>query len=262
VKRWLKRWLPRRLRHGEEATLVEHLDELRSRIVVSLAVIVPAFILAFAFHQKIIDWLTRPLPDEKRLVTLGVVEPFTTSVKVSLMAGLALALPVLLWQIWSFLAPAVDAHLQRVVLLFVVIATTLFAGGVVFMYYIVLPRALDFLTTFDDELYDIQIRASYYYSFVSWTLLAGGLAFQMPVFVLALVRLRILSADKLRRNRKIAFVILLVFAILLPTVDPVSLAFEFVPLILLYEASIWLSVLMERRWQQSWDDELAEAGSS
>ncbi len=258
----VRRWLPRRLHHGEEATLVEHLDELRSRIVVSLVVVVPAFLLAFAFHERIIDWLTRPLPADKSLVTLGVVEPFTTSVKVSLMAGLALALPVLLWQVWSFLAPAVEEHFQRVVLVFVVIATSLFACGVVFMYYVVLPRALDFLTTFDDELYDIQIRASYYYSFVTWTLLAGGLAFQMPIFLLALVRLRILSADRLRRNRRIAFVLLLVFAILLPTVDPVSLAFEVVPLVLLYEASIWLSLLMERRWQRAWDDELAEAGSS
>jgi sec-independent protein translocase protein TatC len=257
-----RRWLPRRLHHGEEATLVEHLDELRSRIVISLVALVPAFVLAFAFHEKIIEWLTGPLADDKKLITLGVIEPFTTSVKVSLIAALGLALPVLLWQIWSFLAPAVEVHAQRIVLVSVLLATGLFACGVVFMYYIVLPRALEFLTTFDEELYDIQIRASYYYSFVSWTLLAGGLAFQMPIFVLALVRLRIVSAEKLRRNRRIAFVILLVFAILLPTVDPVSLAFEVVPLVLLYEASIWASVLMERRWQHAWDDELAEAGSS
>jgi len=257
-----RRWLPRRLHHGEEATLVEHLDELRSRIVISLVALVPAFIFTFAFHERIIDWLTGPLAEDKKLITLGVIEPFTTSVKVSLIAALGLALPVLLWQIWSFLAPAVEVHAQRIVLVSVFLATGLFVCGVVFMYYIVLPRALEFLTTFDDELYDIQIRASYYYSFVSWTLLAGGLAFQMPIFVLALVRLRIVSAEKLRRNRRIAFVILLVFAILLPTVDPVSLAFEVVPLVLLYEASIWASVLMERRWQHAWDDELAEAGSS
>jgi sec-independent protein translocase protein TatC len=257
----MRRWLPRRLQHGEEATLVEHLDELRSRLIVSLVALVPAFGLAFAFHERLIDWLTGPLPDDKRLVTLGVVEPFTTSVKVSLIAALALAFPILLWQIWSFLAPAVEVHAQRVVLTCVLVATSLFASGVLFMYYVVLPKALDFLTTFDDELYDIQIRASYYYSFVSWTLLAGGLAFQMPVFVLALVRLRILSSARLRRNRKIAFVGLLVFAILLPTVDPVSLAFEVVPLLVLYEASIWASVLLERRWRRTWDEDVLEAGA-
>ena len=257
----LRRWLPRRLRHGEEATLVEHLGELRSRIIISLLAFVPCFVFTFAFHEHIIDWLTRPLPEERKLVTLGVVEPFTTSIKVSLIAALALALPVLLWQVWSFLAPAVEAHAQRIVLVAVLVATTLFAGGVTFMYYVVLPRALAFLTTFDDELYDIQIRASYYYSFVSWTLLAGGLAFQLPIFVLALVRLRVVSSDRLRRNRGMAFVILLVLAILLPTVDPVSLGFEVVPLVLLYEASIWLAVLMERRWERAWAEEPLEAES-
>jgi sec-independent protein translocase protein TatC len=255
------RWVPRRLQHGEEATLVEHLDELRSRLIISLVAIIPAFILAFVFHEDIIEWLTGPLPDDKKLVTLGVVEPFSTSIKVSMIAALAFALPVLLWQIWSFLAPAVEVHAQRVVLVSVLLATTLFACGVMFMYYIVLPRALDFLTSFDENIYDIQIRASYYYSFVSWTLLAGGLAFQLPIFILALVRLRVLSSERLRKNRGTAFVILLVFAILLPTVDPVSLAFEVVPLVLLYELSIWLSVFMERRWQQVWAEEWLETES-
>jgi sec-independent protein translocase protein TatC len=82
----------------------------------------------------------------------------------------------------------------------------------------------------------------------------------MPIFVLALVRLRVLTSARLRRNRRIAFVLLLVFAILLPTVDPVSLAFEVVPLVLLFELSIWLSVLMERRWDRGWDEDYAEAG--
>jgi sec-independent protein translocase protein TatC len=257
----MRRWLPRRLSHGEEATLVEHLDELRSRLIISLLFVVPAFLLAFAFHEDIMEWLTGPLPDDKRLVTLGVTEPFTTSVKVSLIAAIALALPVLLWQTWAFLAPAVEPHFQRIVVVFVAMATALFACGVLFMYYIVLPRALDFLTSYDENLYDIQIRASYYYSFAAWTLLAGGLAFLMPVFVLGLVRLRVLTSSRLRRNRRMAFVLLLVFAILLPTVDPVSLAFEVVPLVLLFELSIWLSVFMERRWQRDWDEELFESGT-
>jgi sec-independent protein translocase protein TatC len=256
----VRRWLPRRLLHGEEATLVEHLDELRTRLIVVLVALVPAFLLAFVFHEQIMEWLTGPLPNDKKLVTLGVTEPFTTSVKVSMIAGLALALPVLLWQIWAFFAPAVEPHFQRIVLVFVVIATALFATGVVFMYYVVLPRALDFLTSYDDNLYDIQIRASYYYNFAALTLLGGGLAFLMPIFVLGLVRLRVLTSNRLRSNRRIAYVLLLVFAILLPTVDPVSLAFEVVPLVLLFELSIWMSVLMERRWQREWDEELAGAG--
>jgi sec-independent protein translocase protein TatC len=256
----LRRWLPRRLDHGEEATLVEHLDELRSRLIIALTAIIPIFLVTFAFHERIMEWLTGPLPEDKRLVTLGVTEPFTTSVKVSMIAALAIALPVILWQAWAFLAPAVQPHFERVVLTLVALATLLFVCGVAFMYVVVLPRALDFLTSYDDELYDIQIRASYYYTFAAMTLLAGGLAFLMPIFVLGLVRLRILTSDRLRQNRRIAFVLLLCFAILLPTVDPVSLAFEVVPLLLLFEMSIWLSVFMERRWDRSWDEEFAETG--
>ena len=254
-----RRLLPRRLTHGEEATLVEHLDELRTRLIICLLAIVPAFALAFAFHENIVEWLTVPLPDDRNLVTFGVTEPFTTSVKVSLIAALGLVLPVILWQIWAFFAPAVSPNFERVALLFVVLATSLFAMGVVFIYYIVLPRALDFLTSYDEDLYDIQIRASYYYTFVAMTLLGGGLAFLMPIFVVALVKLRILTSTRLRQNRKIAYVILLVFAALLPTVDPVSLALEIVPLVLLFEASIWASVLMERRWPaETWEEELPE----
>ena len=256
----MRRWLPRRLDHGEEATLVEHLDELRSRIIISLVAIVPAFVLTFAFQENIIAWLTGPLPDDKRIVTLGVTEPFTTSVTVSLMAALAIVLPVLLWQTWGFFAPAVGEHQQRIVLVLVMIGTALFACGVAFMYYVVLPRALEFLTTWNEDLQDIQIRAGYYYTFVALLLVAGGIMFLLPIFVLGLVRLRVLSSDRLRRNRRIAFVLLLVFAALLPTVDPVSLAFEVVPLVLLFELSIWVSVFMERRWERGWDEDFAETG--
>ncbi len=256
----IRRWLPRRIGHGEEATLVEHLDEFRSRLIIALFAIIPLFVLCFVFHEQIMEWLTGPLPDDKKLVTLGVTEPFTTSVKVSFIAAIALALPVLLWQAWAFLAPAVQPHFERVILAFVVLASTLFVLGVLFMYYVVLPRALDFLTSYDANIYNIQIRASYYYSFAALTLLAGGLAFLMPIFVLALVRLRVLTSNRLRKNRRIAYVLLLAFAILLPTVDPVSLAFEVVPLLILFEMSIWLSVLMERRWERGWDEDYAEAG--
>jgi sec-independent protein translocase protein TatC len=128
----------------------------------------------------VIDWLTGPLPDDKRLVTLGVTEPFTTSVMVSVVVALAIVLPILLWQIWAFLAPAVAPQFERIALAFVTLATGLFACGVLFMYYVVLPRALEFLTNYDDELYDIQIRASYYYNFVALLLLGGGIAFLLP----------------------------------------------------------------------------------
>src|SRR5918992_141546 len=122
--------LPRRLRHGEEATLVEHLGELRARLVVSLVALAVAFVAVFAVHERLVRFLKRPLPEDVELVTLGVTEPFSTSVKVSLYAAFALALPVILFQAWSFLAPAFAPHLQRVVATFVGLATILFAAGV------------------------------------------------------------------------------------------------------------------------------------
>ncbi|HXH88804.1 MAG TPA: twin-arginine translocase subunit TatC [Gaiellaceae bacterium] len=241
--------LPKRLAHGEEATLVEHLGELRTRLVIALFAIVPAFAVSFAFHEQLIDWLTNPLPDDKSLVTLGVTEPFTTAVKVSLAAAVAITLPILLYQLWSFMAPAIEEHTQRVVSVFVVFSTILFAGGVAFSYWIVLPRALSFLTNFGADQFEIDIRAAYYFSFVTVTLLASGLAFQMPIFILALVRLRVLTAAKLRGNRRLGYVLMIVFAVLLPTVDPVSLALEVAPLLILFELSIWLSSFMEKRWK-------------
>ena len=247
----MRRRLPRRLGYGEEATLVEHLDELRTRLIVSLLAVGLAFPITYYFHETLIEWLIRPLPDDREgdIVTLGVAEPFTTAVKVSFYGALAIAFPVLLWQAWSFFAPAVEEGRQRVVARFVALATALFAGGLAFAYFVVLPPALRFLTNFDEELYDTQIRASYYLSFVTLMIFATGLVFQLPIFVLALVRLGILTSAQLRRNRKIGYVALLGGAILLPTVDPVSLALEVAPLWILFELSIWASVFMERRWR-------------
>jgi sec-independent protein translocase protein TatC len=243
--------LPRRLQHGEEASLVEHLGELRARLLISLLSVAVVFPIAFYFREHLIDWLSAPLPDDQHIVTLGVTEPFFTVVKVCLYASFAVALPVVLFQVWSFLAPAIEENTQRVVAAFSVLATALFAAGMAFAYFVVLPRALTFLTNFGDEFFETQIRASYYFSFVSLAIVAMGLVFEMPIFILALVRLRVLTADRLRSNRRMGIFIVVVIAILLPTVDPVSLAFEVVPLLLLFEASIWLAVFMERRWERT-----------
>jgi sec-independent protein translocase protein TatC len=119
---------------------------------------------------------------------------------------------------------------------------------VAFGYVVVLPKALEFLTGFNDELFNVQIRASYYFSFVLVALLGMGLVFELPVFVLTLVRLRIVTSAQLRRNWRFGVVAVFLVAILLPTVDPVSLAFEVVPLLALYFLSVWLATIMEKRW--------------
>jgi sec-independent protein translocase protein TatC len=240
--------LPRRLGYGEEATLVEHLDELRSRLIVSLIAVGVALPFTYAFHERLVDWLLKPLPDDRQVVTLGVTEPFTTSLKVSFYAALALAFPVLVWQTWNFLAPAMEHGRQRIIRWFVAFASVLFLSGMAFAYFVILPPALEFLANYDSDLYNIQIRASYYLSFTSLLIFATGLVFQLPIFIIALVRIGILTTTQLRKNRRVAYVILLGAAILLPTVDPVSLVFEVAPLWVLFELSIWLSVILERRW--------------
>jgi sec-independent protein translocase protein TatC len=245
------RRLPRRLHHGEEATLVEHLDELRARLLIALVALAVGGGVAFGFHKTLLNWLRAPLPEaHEKLTTFGVTEPFLTSLRVSFYAGFALALPVLLWQLWGFLAPAFEEAHQRVVAGFVALATVLFAGGMVFAYFVVLPPALRFLTNYDDEIFNIQIRARDYLSFATVTILAVALVFELPIFVLSLVRIGMLSSEKLRRNRRTGIVIVIAVAVLLPSVDPVSLAFEAIPLLLLFEGSIWLSVFFEKRWNE------------
>src|SRR5919202_1994538 len=143
--------LPRRLAHGEPAELVEHLGELRARLVVALAALAGGFAVAYAVHGRILGWLEAALPPEHRkLVTYGVAEPFTTSIKVSLYAGLALALPVILWQVWAYLAPAFDERVQRTVVGLVGLATALLVAGVAFGYRVALPAATHFLTSYDE----------------------------------------------------------------------------------------------------------------
>jgi len=245
------RLLPRRLRHGEEATLVEHLGELRSRLVVSLVALAIGFTVAYVFHDNLIHWLNQPLPPARRHpITFGVAEPFLTSVMVSMFAGFLLALPVILWQVWSFFAPAMMESTQRVVGAFVLFATVLLVGGIAFGYWIALPAAVHFLTNYDSNLYNIQIRARDYYSFASLVLLAIGLVFELPIFVLALVRIGILTTAKLRRNRRIGYVIVAVIAVALPGVDPITTLAEMIPLMALFEGSIWMSVFFERRWNR------------
>ena len=239
--------LPKRLEHGQGAELVDHLDELRSRLIVSAIAVAAAFSVAYVEHARLVRWLEAPLPPGKKLVTFGVAEPFLTSLQVSLAAGIAVALPIVLWQLWSFLAPAVDPKAQRAVVSCVVFATALFAGGIAFGYGVALPAALKFLTTYDNSLYTIQIRAHEYISFSVAVLVAVGVVFELPAVIVTLVRLGIISSRSLRSHRRAGYAIVAAIAVALPGVDPVTTALEMVPLMLLFEGSIWLSVLIERR---------------
>jgi sec-independent protein translocase protein TatC len=242
------RRLPRRLDHGEEATLVEHLEELRWRLFIILSALAIGTILAFAFHTHILDWMNHPLPaGRRRPVTLGVAEPFTVSLTVSIYAGFLLSLPVTLWQIWSFFAPAFDPGIERRVLGLVAFATVLGVAGLAFGYFILLPRAVHWLTNYDNKHFTILIQAKAYYAFTSTVLLGIVVVFELPIVLLGLVHLGVLSSAQLRRNRRIGYFIVAVVALALPGPDPVTTSLELLPMWALFEGSIWLAVLAEKR---------------
>jgi sec-independent protein translocase protein TatC len=241
--------LPRRIAHGQEVELVGHLEELRSRLFVAGGAVLATTILAFVVHRRVIELLMAQLPPHhRRLPTLGVAEPFTTSLKVSFALGFALALPIVFWQLWSFVAPALTPKTQRGIAGFTVFAAALLVGGVVFGYRVALPAALHFLTNYDNSVYNVQIRAADFISFSVLVLAACGAVFELPIVVLGLVRVGALSSRKLRRNRRIGYMIVAAVGVALPGVDPITTILETVPLAILFEASIWLSVFFERRW--------------
>jgi sec-independent protein translocase protein TatC len=240
--------LPRRLGHAEEAELGEHLEELRGRLFVMLGAIALGTVVAFVFHNHVLDWLNRPLPaDHHRLSTFGVAEPFTVTLTVSLYAGFVLALPVVVWQIWLFFAPALDPAAERKVLGLAACAVLLGAAGVAFGYWVLLPRAVHFLTNYDNEHFRQLIRASSYYNFVVTVLVGILLVFQVPLVILGLVSLGVLSSRTLRRQRRMGYLITAAIALALPGPDPVTTFLELLPMWLLFEGSIWLAVFYERR---------------
>jgi sec-independent protein translocase protein TatC len=238
----------RRLPREEEATLVEHLEELRGRIMLALAAVAVASAVAFLFHDGLLEWLARPLPPGHRHVAaFGVAEPFSVSVAVSVYAGLLFALPVILWQVWSFLAPALDSAAERRILAMAAFGLVLGAAGLAFGYGILLPRAVHWLTNYDTTHFRLLIRASSYYSFVVSVLLGVVCVFELPLVVLALVNLGVLTSRMLRRNRRRGYFFVAVAALALPGPDPVTTLLELLPMWALYEGSIWLAVLAERR---------------
>ncbi len=301
-----------RIAHDQRLTLVEHLDELRWRVLISVATVIVAFGLALWQNHGLLDVLNRPLTHatanaakhasgpvgeqarfqsaERRAlrrsaaafdrlarspaplsradrlalveagaanaaalraapaasagqvpVTLGLAEPFTQTITVSAYFALLFALPMLLYQIYGFILPAFGPGERRVVLPLMLMVPALFAAGVAFGYFLVLPAAVGFLQNFNHGQFNALVQARPYYNFILATLAAMGLLFQMPVGILALTRLRVVTPRQLRKNRRYAIVGIAVIAMLLPGVDPVTTLIEMVPMLLLYELSILLA---------------------
>jgi sec-independent protein translocase protein TatC len=228
--------------HEDRLTLVEHLDELRGRIVVCAAAFGVALALCFWQNHLLLEIASGPLPsDHKQLLTFGVTEPFTTTLTVAAYGAIILSLPVLIYQAYAFVLPAFSDAERRVALPIMLIAPVLFGAGIAFAYFVVMPAAVKFLLNFNDSQFNVQVRARDYYSFFSLTMLAGGVIFQLPLAILAVTRLGVVSVSQLSANRRYAYLAIAVIAAALPGVDPVSMLIEMVPLLALYELSILLA---------------------
>src|SRR3954463_11869856 len=231
--------------HDDRLTVVEHLDELRTRILVSLAAFGVALALCFWQNHQLLHWLNKPLHG-KQPITFGVAEAFTTTLTVTCYAALVLSLPVILYQLYAYILPAFTPSEARAAKPLLLLIPVLFVGGAAFGYFLVVPAATKFLLHFNSDEFNTQIRARDYYYFVTTTLLACGAVFQMPVVILALTRLGITNAEKLRRNRRYAYLVCTIIAAALPGVDPISMILEALPLIVLFELSILLAKLFGR----------------
>jgi sec-independent protein translocase protein TatC len=200
-----------------------------------------------------------PPKEERRPVTLGVGEPFTATVRIVAYAALLLSLPVILFEAYAFILPAFSRRERQVALPLMVMVPFLFIAGVVFAYFMVLPNAIGFLQNFNASNYDILIQARDFYKFSITVLIAMGVAFQVPVGILAITRMGIITTRQLRHSRRYAFLACAVVAMLLPGQDPVTMLSLLVPLYLLFEGSILLASVLDRRAARTEEDEPASA---
>jgi len=255
---------------ASKAPLLEHLIELRKRLVYSLLALFAGFIICFAFADPIYNFLTAPLAHamagqpNRHLIYTQLYEKFFTNAKVGLFAGLCLAFPVIAAQVWMFVAPGLYRRERRAFLPFLIATPLLFATGAAFVYYVMLPFAIKFFLGFEthgskDALpIELMAKVSDYFDFVTTLIFAFGLTFQMPVLLSLLGRVGIVSAAGLRRVRRYAIVAIFGLAAVFTPPDIFSMICLAVPLVLLYEVSIWLVVMIERKR----DKERAEQAES
>src|ERR687897_2077687 len=186
-------------------------------------------------NHLVLEIVNAPLPTGMEPITLGPAEAFYTTLTNAAYAAIVIAMPVILYQLYAFVLPAFSPTERRVALPMLLMIPLLFITGVVFCYFVVLTPAIDFLLNFNADEFNTQVRARDYYSFVTLLMLAMGIGFQIPVGVIAACKLGVTNAQKLRKGRRYALVAIVVLASLLPTLDPITLVLESIPLYLLYE---------------------------
>jgi sec-independent protein translocase protein TatC len=236
--------LPSRPRDEMRMTLIEHLDELRSRIIKVGIAFFGVAIVAWFFRERIFDWLLAPAGDalQGKLNVTGVTEQLFTDMKLALYVGFLLTIPVLLYQVWAFVAPAVGDMGRAFTYTIISMASALFIAGVAFGYFIVLPVGTQFLLSWDTQRFDPIITAQSYLPFVTRFLLAFGIVFELPAATYVAAKLELVDAPLLKRYRKHAIILNTVLAAALtPGQDPYSMVLMAVPMIVMYEISILIA---------------------
>jgi len=231
----------------EKRPILSHLKELQQRLIRSVIAVFVATVIAFYFAPQIFDILIAPAGDIE-LIFIEMTEMLGNYMKVSLAGGIVLAMPYLVYHLIMFVSPALTSREKKYVYLILPWITLMFAGGVAFGYYVLIPPATKFLLSWGAEIADPQIRIGNYISLVTRLLLSLGLVFEMPVITTFLARLGVITPKWLSSKRRIAIVFAFILAaIITPTFDPINQTLVAAPLIILYEMSIWLAKLVQRR---------------
>ncbi|HIJ75376.1 MAG TPA: twin-arginine translocase subunit TatC [Deltaproteobacteria bacterium] len=227
--------------------LFQHLEELRTRLLICCLAVGVGFVVCYFFHARIFEILMKPwinaMPPGQpaKLIYTAPQEAFFVYMKVSFIAGTLLAAPVILWQVWKFVAPGLYENEKMYMLPVILFSSSCFISGVLFGYFVVIPVAFKFFASFSSEYITPMLRTTEYLSFANKMLLCFGIAFQLPVFAFFLAKMGVLSADFLKRKRKWAIVLVFIAAaVLTPSPDVVSQLLMAMPLLVLYEASVWI----------------------
>jgi sec-independent protein translocase protein TatC len=223
----------------DKLPFTEHLEELRHRLIVSLISIGVGFAASYAFSQQILVFLQRPMPTQ--LVFIAPTEAFFVNLKVALYAGIVLSTPLILFQVWKFVAPGLYAHERQYSFPFLIVSTCLFAVGSLFAYFVILPLALHFLIAQGGELWKPTITLSNYLSFCMRLIMAAGLIFEFPVLMYFLTKVGVVTPAFLVQNRKYALLAAFVVSAILTPPDVFSQVLLAVPLYLLFEVSIYVT---------------------
>ena len=231
-------------------TILQHLEELRKVLIISLISLIPTTLIAWLFRDYLLGILINPLREKSpdfSLKFFGPTEAFFTFLKLSVASGFILALPIILYQVWKFVLPALKQNEKKVLLLVVPSSMLLFIGGIIFAYFTVFKIALFFFLGFGGEFADPLLRLSDYLSFTITFLLPFGLVFQLPLVIFFLTKLDIISPQVLAKKRKYALFIIIIVSTILTPPDIISQLLMSGPVYLLYEVSIWISLIVGRK---------------